>query len=320
MQMLSLTRVARRWPLVAAAATLTLAIAAMSPRTVLTDAAESRKPAAKSDENAIRAAVDSYVSAYNRGDAKAVADHWSEDAEWVSPSGQRFQGRQAIQREMEAMFAEDKGVKIEVIDPKVRMVIPNVALEEGTVRVVHPGEPPSDSTYIAVHAKKNGQWKLASVRETSLPDAHPHEQLKQLEWLVGEWVDESPDVVVEHRCRWSEDGHYLLGNFVVQWQGRPAMKGDLRIGWDPLTRQIKSWVFDTEGGYAEGFWTRVGDSWVVKTTGVRSDGSTASATNTYTPLRRDQYQYTSADRVVGGQPEPDQTVTIVRKPPEPQNQ
>jgi uncharacterized protein (TIGR02246 family) len=303
-----LVRIAR-WPLVAVAAALVLTVSA--------GAVEDKKPAVKSDEDAIRAAVVSYVNAYNRGDAKAVADHWSESAEWISPAGQRFQGRQAIQQEMEAMFAENKGLKIEVIDPTVRLVSADVAMEEGTVRVVRPGEPSSDSTYIALHAKKGGKWKLESVREISLPDTHPTEQLKQLEWLVGEWVDESPDTVVEHQCRWSDDGHYLLGKFVVQWQGRPEMKGDIRIGWDPLTRQIKSWIFDSEGGNAEGFWTRVGDDWVVKMTGVRPDGSTASATNSYVPLRPDQYQYTSVDRIVGGQPEPDQTVRIVRKPPQP---
>ena len=170
-------------------------------------AGEKETTASKPDEDAIRAAVDSYVAAYNRGDAKAVAGHWSENAEWVGPSGQRFQGRQAIEREMETLFAESKGVKIEVIDPVVRLLTPEVALEEGTVRVVQPGEVPADSTYIAVHAKKNGQWKLESVRETSLPEAQPQQHLKQLEWLVGEWIDESPNVVVEHRCRWSEDGH-----------------------------------------------------------------------------------------------------------------
>jgi uncharacterized protein (TIGR02246 family) len=307
--MLSVLKVDR--PLLAAAVVLILLVSAA--------AAEKTKPEEKSDEDVIRAAVASYVNAYNRGDAKAVADHWAENADWVSPSGDRFQGRQAIQREMEALFAESKGLKIEVTDLRVRLVSSDVALEEGTVRVIWPEAPHSDSTYVAIHSKKNGQWKLESVRETSLPDVQPHLQLKQLEWLVGEWVDESPDVVVEHQCRWSKDGHFLLGQFVVQLQGRPAMKGDLRIGWDPLTRQIKSWVFDSEGGYAEGFWTRVGDRWVVKMTGVRPDGTTASATNTYTPLRQDQFQYTSVDRIVGGQPEPDLTVKIVRKPPQPKH-
>jgi uncharacterized protein (TIGR02246 family) len=312
MSNLLLMRVAARWPL--------MALGAMWMLSVSAGAAETQKPDNKSDEAAIRAAVESYVAAYNRGDAKAVADHWSDTADWVSPSGERFQGRQAIQQEMESLFAESKGLKIEVKDPTVRLVSPDVALEEGTVRVVLPGEAPSDSTYIAVHAKKNGRWKLESVRETSLPEPDPHEQLKQLEWMVGEWVDESPTETVEHRCHWSKDGHYLLGEFVVQWEGLPAMKGDLRIGWDPLTKQIKSWVFDSEGGYAEGYWTRLGEGWIVKMTGVRSDGSTASATNSYVPLRRDQYRYSSVDRIVGGQSEPDQTVTIVRKPPQPENQ
>jgi uncharacterized protein (TIGR02246 family) len=271
----------------------------------------------KADLDVIRAAVNSYVEAYNRGDAKAVANLWSETADWVSPSGEHFQGREAIEREMEDMFAENKGLKIEVIEPTVRLVTPDAAVEEGTVRVTRPGEPPSDSTYIAIHAKKNGQWKLESVRETSVPEVSAHEQLKQLEWLVGQWVDESSSEVVEHTFKWSEDGHYLLGNFTVQWEGLPAMKGDVRIGWDPLTKQIKSWIFDTEGGRAEGSWTKIGDRWVVKLTGVRPDGTTASATNTYVPVRRDQYQYSSVDRIVGDQQEPDQSVLIVRKPPEP---
>jgi uncharacterized protein (TIGR02246 family) len=279
------------------------------------------QPASPSDEDAIRAAIQSYVAAYNRGDAKAAAECWSESAEWISPSGERFLGRQAIQQEMEGLFAENKDRKIEVLNPTVRLISADAALEEGTVRVLSPGEPPSDATYVAVHSKKEGQWKLECVRETSFSEpASPHAQLKPLEWLVGEWVDESSDAVVEHRCRWSEDGNYLLGQFVVQWQGEPAMKGDIRIGWDPLRKQIHSWVFDSEGGYAEGLWTPVGEGWIVKMTGVRSDGSAASATTSYVPLRRDQYQYTSVDRIVGGEHEPDQTARIVRKPPQPKDQ
>lgn len=307
-----------RFPLTSAALRgLCLPTAVLCAVAVTARGGETAPPGGNPEEAAIRAAVESYVAAYNRGDAAAVAAHWSDSGEWIDPSGQRFQGREAIQREMAATLAENQGVKIEVIDPAIRLVSPDVALEEGTVRVSRPGEAPTEASYIAVHAKKNGQWKLESVREQGLPDARPEQRLKQLEWMVGEWVDESPDVLVEHRCRWSEDGHYLLGQFVVQWQGRPAMKGDVRIGWDPLTRQIKSWIFDSEGGYAEGFWTKVGAGWVVKTTGVRPDGTMASSTNTYQPLRKDRYQFTSANRIVSGEQEPDRTIIIVRKPPQP---
>ena len=97
----SLTGVTGR---LAAAVTLATLMVATSVR-----AAET-KPDSSADENAIRAAVESYVNAYNRGDAEAVAAHWSESGEWTSPSGQRFQGRRAIEKELENLFAENKGV------------------------------------------------------------------------------------------------------------------------------------------------------------------------------------------------------------------
>ena len=30
------------------------------------------------------------------------------------------------------------------------------------------------------------------------------------------------------------------------------------IGWDPVAKQIHSWVFDSDGGYGEGTWTHKG--------------------------------------------------------------
>src|SRR5271157_3464964 len=108
-------------------------------------AAEAEKPAAGAEESAIRAAIDSYVTAYNRGDAKAVAAHWSESGEWISPAGERFQGKHAIEKEMLSLFSEEKSVCIEVVNPTIRIVSPDVAIEEGIVRVIHPSEPPTES-------------------------------------------------------------------------------------------------------------------------------------------------------------------------------
>ena len=39
--------------------------------------------------------------------------------------------------------------------------------------------------------------------------------------------------------------------FVIHVQGKPVMNVTQRIGWDPLTKQIKSWVFDSDGGYGD---------------------------------------------------------------------
>src|SRR5215208_3756215 len=57
--------------------------------------ADDAKTESSSDEDAIRASVRSYVAAYNHGDAKAVAAHWSDQGQWVSPSGKKFTGKEA---------------------------------------------------------------------------------------------------------------------------------------------------------------------------------------------------------------------------------
>ena len=105
--------------------------------------------------------------------------------------------------------------------------------------------------------KQQGEWKIASAREVEDDDSlSPHERLKPLAWLVGDWVDEGSDAVVQISCNWSEDKNYLLVDFDAKIQGKPAMKSSQRIGWDPLTQKVKSWVFDSDGGYGEGFGPR----------------------------------------------------------------
>ena len=60
------------------------------------------------------------------------------------------------------------------------------------------------------------------------------------------------------------------------------MKGSQRIGWDPSAKRLRSWVFDSEGGFGEGVWSKSGNQWIAKMTGVTSDGKTASSTNVIT--------------------------------------
>ena len=96
------------------------------------------------DEAAILSAMESYVETFNRGDAAAVADHWSDEGEWVSPTGKRIKGRENIQTEMAAYFAEGAGARIEISDPSIRFVAPTVAIEEGKAIVTRRGELPSE--------------------------------------------------------------------------------------------------------------------------------------------------------------------------------
>jgi len=276
------------------------------------------KPA--KDEAAIRAAVQSYVAAYNRGDAKALADHWSEGGQWVSPSGQRIQGRAAIEKEMRAMFAERKGLKVEVVDPKIRFVSADVAIEEGTARVLRAGEPPEQSTYLAIHVKKDGQWKLDSVRETDLPETPPlQENMKQLEWMVGDWVDQSPEAAVETSVAWTRNKAFLIARFKVSAAGADELDGQQIIGWDPAAKAFRSWMFDCDGGFGEGVWSRRDNRWIVKFNQTLPDGREASATNIYTCVDANSYTWQSIGRQLDGQFLPNvEEVKVVRKAAQPE--
>jgi len=276
------------------------------------------------DAAPIRQTVDSYVDAYNRGDAQAVADHWCESGEWVSPSGQRVQGKAAIRAEMETLFRDEPRATIEVVRPAIRFLTPDVAVEEGTVHVVRPNnEEPSDSTYIAIHVKRDGDWKLDSVRETSIPEpslASP--ELQDLEWLVGRWIDQSNDSAVEANVAWTKNKKFLNWSFKVSVPGIDDLEGTQVIGWDPAAGAIRSWMFDSDGGFGAGTWSRrISDGglrsesqWIVTFSQVLPDGRSASATNIYTRVDDDTYTWQSIDRKVDGESIADvEEVTIVRQ-------
>jgi uncharacterized protein (TIGR02246 family) len=278
--------------------------------------AAEKAPAGSSEEIAVRTALDSYVAAYNRGDAHAVAAHWSDSGEWTSPSGQRFQGRAAIEKELQSIFAENKGVRIEGVNPTVRLVSPEKAIAEGTVRVSRPGATPSDATYLAVEVKKDGQWKLDSVRETKVADAPAaSSQLQELAWLVGRWIDQGPGATIEANVTWTRNKTFLSYSFKVSVPGMDDLEGTQVIGWDPAAGKIRSWMFDSDGGFGEGTWSKRDNCWVVKFSQVLPDGRKASATNIYTLIDANTFTWKSIGRKVGEEFLPNiEEVKIVRKP------
>lgn len=272
------------------------------------------------DETAIRANVEAFSRAANLRDAKTVAVTFTPTAEFVDGDGNVFHGRAAIEAEFEALFKVHPNGRLAIAPTELRAIAPGVMLEEGTA-TVGPADQSSEVGYTIVHVKQaNGKWLMASLRSDGDEDVAPHEQLRQLEWLIGDWVDESDDAVVRTSTRWSDDKNFILSDFVVQLPQRGTIRGTQRIGWDASIGKIRSWVFDAEGGHGEGVWTRVDDRWIVKATGVRPDGDVGTATNIYMPAGPDSFILSSVDRLVGDEAAPDITVKVVRRPPDPNKQ
>jgi uncharacterized protein (TIGR02246 family) len=269
------------------------------------------------DEAAIRANIARFVKAYNAGDAKGLAALFTPDGEAWDKEGNEAEGREAIARTFADIFADTPNRKLEVFVESIKFIGNDLAWETGSTRETAPNEPPENDRYTVLHVKRDGKWQMALARDEEGPPPTAHERLRPLRWLVGDWIDDGGSTVVVSSCRWSDDGNFLLLEFKLQVSGRNEMNVSQRIGWDPVGKRIHSWVFDSEGGFGESDWTRDGDAWIIKATGVRPDGTTASATNALVPVGTDGYIWRSADRIVGDERQPPVEVKVVRKPPQP---
>lgn len=272
------------------------------------------------DDAAIRGNIAAFVKAYNAGEAKAISELFAPDAQIITEDGETVEGRDAIFQAFIGVFAEMPQVEMEVSVDTIRFIGSDLAVEVGSTKETSaPGETPEYGRYTVLHAKRDGEWCMALARDTAGEPPTNHERLQPLAWLVGEWIDDGGSSVVHTSCRWSEDENFLLQDIRLQVAGKDAMQVTQRIGWDPLGKRIRSWAFDTEGGFADGVWARDGNSWVIKSTGVRPDGTPASATSVIVPTGKDGYVWRVGDRVMGDEIQPPLEVKIVRKPPLPKN-
>jgi uncharacterized protein (TIGR02246 family) len=272
-------------------------------------------PQAAEDEAAIRKTVDAYVAAFNRGDADALAACWCEDGEFISPAGDVIRGRQALREAFEAFLKDNSEAKLEVAIASVRIEGPNAAVEEGDSRVTIPNEPVTETSYVAQYVKQDGKWLLKSLREVDKAPSH-YEQLKELEWLIGEWVDTSEGSTVQTTCRWTKNRNFISRSFAVSIGDQIDFEGTQVIGWDPAEEVIRSWLFDSDGGFGAGVWSQKGDRWTIHALRVLPDGRKASSINVLTRADEDSFTWESTGREVDGEILPNVgPVTVIRKAP-----
>jgi uncharacterized protein (TIGR02246 family) len=267
------------------------------------------------DEAAIRQAIDSYVKAFNQGDAKALAVHWTEQGRFLTPAGDELRGHKQLEEGFAAYFQDNAKAKIELAGTAIELLSPSVAVETGVARVLVPEQEPQETEYEAIHVKTAEGWKIDSVREqeaAAFPPSH-YEQLKNLEWMIGKWVDAEENSTIETNCRWTTNQNFLVRSFKVYIQDRGDFAGTQVIGWDPHAQTIRSWMFDSDGGFGVGRWSSAANRWTVQALSILPDGRRASSTNIYDVVDEDTVQFQSIGRQVDGQLLPNiDPVTVVR--------
>lgn len=159
--------------------------------------------------------------------------------------------------------------------------------------------------------------RTPAAESAETPTAQQATPLDQLAWMVGRWVDAEKDSTVSSRCTWTQNHKFLTQSFRITIDGKQSLEGVQKIGWDPAEKRIRSWIFDSEGGFGEGRWIKDGDRWEVKTTFVLADGERASSVSVYTPVDANMYRWQSVDREIGGEMQPNiPEVTVVRQKPD----
>lgn len=138
--------------------------------------------------------------------------------------------------------------------------------------------------------------------------------LEELDWMVGEWLDEGEAAKIVTTCSWMKNRKFLTRSFKVVMDEKTTLEVTQMVGWDPITGQIRSWTFDSEGGFGQGRWIKDGNRWLVKVSFVLADGARASALNVYTHVDADTIRWQSTNREIAGELQPNiPEVTVIRQ-------
>lgn len=253
-----------------------------------------------SSEAAIKTAAantESYTQAFNKGDAKALAALYAEDAEYSSDAGTQLSGRAAIQKGLGDFFIKNPGATLAVELKSARFLTPDVLVEKGLATI---GD--ELTSYACSYVKKGEAWLITELNETTLAPADAAAvALRELEWLIGDWKDVGQGPSVTANVAWTKKNHFIRRSITVTRDGEDSVDATEVIGYDPVISGLRSWIFDSEGGFGEGTWRREGNKWLVSFTATSPDGSLSTAQHIFTVVDSNKYTWESVNREVDGE-------------------
>jgi uncharacterized protein (TIGR02246 family) len=253
------------------------------------------------DRAAIAAAMQEFVQTFERGDAKSLANFWTEEGEFVGGDGTSVRGRAALAKAYAGFFAKNPKAKVEVDRDSVRFLSRDTAVEEGHFKMrKDKAEAPVSARYSALHVREGGKWLLALLRDW--PDEG--DSLRDLDWLIGSWEAKRDGIEIHTTYEWDENKAFIRVRFSIREEGH-TLTGTEMIGKDPSTGRLRSWIFGGHGGFGHAVWSRDGQRWLQEAEGVHADGSTLRATNILTRLGNDAFTWQAVHRAERDEELPD---------------
>ena len=254
------------------------------------------------DQKAIRESAERFVTAFNKGDAKAIAALWAANCEYTDETGRLFRGRDTVEKHYAAFFAANPGLTIEISIASLKTIGGHAAIEDGTAIVKNAkGAMVSRGSYTAIHVKEGGTWLIASVRERAAPSLSKRPALEDLEWLVGDWIAANDSKTLEFSFRWIADKKFLELSYSARDKRDPVRSGIQIVGRDPVSGEVISWSFDSTGGYGRGHWKLLKKGIIIESRGTMADGLPTAATEILSKTGANGFTWKSVDRSVAGQ-------------------
>lgn len=260
------------------------------------------KPAdPKPDEAAVRAALDSFVAAFQKGDGKAVAAHWTAAGEYTDDDGTTFRGRPALEKAYAEFFAKNPAPALAVEVDSVRFPSRDTAVVEGHFKLRRAkGGELVVSRCSFLYAREDGKWLIAIAREWPGDGL----SLRDLEWMIGDWEAKRDGTVVRTKYEWTANRSFIRCQYSITRDGGTST-GMQMFGKDPATGALRVWTFDDDGGIGEADVGRDGKKWVHTARGVTADGRVLTASNILTPVDADSFLWHPVGRTLDGDEVPD---------------
>lgn len=168
-------------------------------------------------------------------------------------------------------------------------------------------------------------WTVASAQlndavQTAAQNTQSESPLKTIDWLVGQWSAQQAGDTVNFTCHFTKNDAFLIRSFTSSSTSNALTSGMQIIAWDPGKSAVRSWTYDSRGGFGEDTWIQNGNRYTLRSIYTFADGGKASMLNVATFIDNDHFSWKSVQRVIDGELQPDveeivfaRTLTIEKK-------
>jgi len=276
--------------------------------------AQESKPAGKPAKDPLmtqmQEAGEAYEQAFNKKDFKALGNQWTAQAE-LSESGKTLRGREAIVQFVRATFVRAPQAQMDVQVEQVKPLGESAVRVAGKIRVrENPEGKWFISRFASLRVKEGDTWRIASSSVEPIIEA----SLEDLAWLQGKWQAEVTDgedqgLVVTGGIQTMLGGKLLVCHLMRKPKDGPPVESIQILNPDPHTGLIRTWVFESTGGRAEGVLESDGhtlNSVLVGKPSAPEVGNRVESVQVINPVSRDEFIWQPIERVVDGVRMPDQ--------------